>query len=189
MHTTTVQCASTPAITEEVKATKYNYLGYSSVDVQLRINDEKPFKELWKATIGRAAFAPDAVEFIRKLQTTPNCSLRLAVPTANRRKLISTSVTYLTATQGLHFNVVLGQDNLPVRRRRSLHYCFAQSFCRNPRRQRNNIAGRRLRERGSEWFRIFGTSTPRIWVGGVCCDNGRQLFRGDSWLSAERVSQ
>ena len=23
----------------------------------------------------------------------------------------------------------------------------------------------------------------------VYCDNGRQLFRGDSWLSAERVSQ
>ena len=49
-------------------STKYNYLGSRSVDVQLRINDEKPFKELWKASIdGRAAFASDAVEFIRML--------------------------------------------------------------------------------------------------------------------------
>jgi hypothetical protein len=24
---------------------------------------------------------------------------------------------------------------------------------------------------------------------GVSCDNGRQLFRGDTWLSAERVSE
>jgi hypothetical protein len=31
-------------------------------------NDEKPFKEVWKASInGRAAFAPDAVAFINAL--------------------------------------------------------------------------------------------------------------------------
>jgi hypothetical protein len=55
-------------ITEAAFSTRYNYLGSRSVDVTLRINDEKPFKELWKAsTDGRAAFASDAVEFIRML--------------------------------------------------------------------------------------------------------------------------
>jgi len=54
--------------TEAAFSTKYNYLGYKTVDVELRINDEKQFKEVWKASInGRAAFAPDAVEFIRML--------------------------------------------------------------------------------------------------------------------------
>jgi hypothetical protein len=55
-------------ITEAVFSTRYNYLGSRSVDVQLRINDEKPFKEAWKASIdGRAAFAANAVAFIRML--------------------------------------------------------------------------------------------------------------------------
>ena len=54
--------------TEVAFSTKYNYLGSRSVDVTLRINDEKPFKEVWKASIdGRAAFASNAVEFIRML--------------------------------------------------------------------------------------------------------------------------
>jgi hypothetical protein len=54
--------------TEAAFSTRYNYLGSRSVDVTLRINDEKPFKELWKASIdGRAAFASDAVEFILML--------------------------------------------------------------------------------------------------------------------------
>jgi hypothetical protein len=54
--------------TEAAFSTKYNWLGSKSVDVTLRVNDEKPFKEIWKASIdGRAAFAPDAVEFIRML--------------------------------------------------------------------------------------------------------------------------
>ena len=48
--------------------TRYNYLGSRSVDVTLRMNDEKPFKGVWKASIdGRAAFASDPVEFIRML--------------------------------------------------------------------------------------------------------------------------
>jgi hypothetical protein len=38
------------------------------VDVQLRINDEKPFEEVWKASMnGRAAFASNAVAFIQSL--------------------------------------------------------------------------------------------------------------------------
>jgi hypothetical protein len=54
--------------TEAAFSTKYNWHGSKSVDVALRINDEKPFKKLWKASIdGRAAFASDAVEFIRML--------------------------------------------------------------------------------------------------------------------------
>ena len=54
--------------TEAAFSTRYNYLGSRSVDVTLRINDKKPFKEVWKASIdGRAAFASDAVEFIRML--------------------------------------------------------------------------------------------------------------------------
>jgi hypothetical protein len=55
-------------ITEAAFSTKYNYLGSRSVDVTLRINDDKPFKQVWKASMdGRAAFASDAVEFIRML--------------------------------------------------------------------------------------------------------------------------
>jgi hypothetical protein len=50
--------------TEAAFSTKYNYLGSRSVDVQLRIDDEKPFREVWKASVdGRAAFASNAVEF------------------------------------------------------------------------------------------------------------------------------
>ena len=44
--------------TEAAFSTLYNYLGYKSVDVELRINDQKPIKEIWKASMnGRAAFA------------------------------------------------------------------------------------------------------------------------------------
>jgi hypothetical protein len=54
--------------TEAAFSTRYNYLGSRSVDVTLRINDETPFKEVWKASIdGHAAFASDAMEFIRML--------------------------------------------------------------------------------------------------------------------------
>jgi hypothetical protein len=50
-------------------STRYNYLGSRSVDVTLRINDDKPFKQAWKASIdGRAAFASDVAEFIRMLR-------------------------------------------------------------------------------------------------------------------------
>ena len=54
--------------TEAAFSTQYNYLGYKSVDVQLRINDQNPTKEIWKASMnGRAAFAPDAIAFIQSL--------------------------------------------------------------------------------------------------------------------------
>ena len=64
-------------ITEAAFSTKYNWLGSRTVDVTLRINDGKPFKELWKASIdGRAAFAPNAVEFIRVLPDNAKLFIR-----------------------------------------------------------------------------------------------------------------
>jgi type VI secretion system VasI family protein len=54
--------------TEAAFSTKYNWLGSRSVDVTLHINEERTFKQTWRASIdGRAAFAPNAVEFIRML--------------------------------------------------------------------------------------------------------------------------
>ena len=58
--------------TEAAFSTKYNYLGSRSVDVTLRINNEKPFKEVWKASIdGRAAFARNAEDLFVCCQTMP----------------------------------------------------------------------------------------------------------------------
>jgi hypothetical protein len=65
--------------TEAAFSTKYNYLGSRSVDVQLRINDQKPIKEVWKTSInGRAAFAPDAVAFINALPDNGKLLIRTA---------------------------------------------------------------------------------------------------------------
>jgi hypothetical protein len=45
--------------TEAAFSTKYNYLGSRTVDVTLRINDDKSFKQVWKASIdGRAMAGP-----------------------------------------------------------------------------------------------------------------------------------
>jgi hypothetical protein len=64
-------------ITEAAFSTKYNYLGYSSVDVQLRINDQSPIKEVWKASMnGRAAFAPDAIAFMLSLPDNGKVTIR-----------------------------------------------------------------------------------------------------------------
>jgi hypothetical protein len=63
--------------TEAAFSTQYNYLGYKSVDVQLRINDQSPTKEVWKASMnGRAAFAPDAVAFIQSLPDNGKLSIK-----------------------------------------------------------------------------------------------------------------
>jgi hypothetical protein len=63
--------------TEAAFSTQYNYLGYKSVDVQLRINDQNPTKEVWKASMnGRAAFAPDAVAFIQSLPDNGKLSIK-----------------------------------------------------------------------------------------------------------------
>ena len=67
--------------TEAAFSTKYNYLGSRTVDVQLRINDKNPIKEVWKASIdGRAAFAPDAVAFIQSLPDNAKLSIRTTRP-------------------------------------------------------------------------------------------------------------
>ena len=64
-------------ITEAAFSTRYNYLGSRTVDVQLRINDQSPIKEVWKASMdGRAAFAPDAVAFIQSLPDNGKLSIR-----------------------------------------------------------------------------------------------------------------
>ncbi len=65
-------------ITEAAFSTKYNYLGSRSVDVQLRINDQTPIKEVWKASMnGRAAFAPDAVAFMQSLPDNGKVTIRI----------------------------------------------------------------------------------------------------------------
>jgi hypothetical protein len=67
--------------TEAAFSTQYNYLGYKSVDVQLRVNDQNPFKEVWKASInGRAAFAPDAVALIHGRRDPRQHSRRWGLP-------------------------------------------------------------------------------------------------------------
>jgi hypothetical protein len=64
-------------LTEAAFSTQYNYLGYKSIDVELRINDQKPIKEVWKASMnGRAAFAPDAIAFIQSLPENGKLSIK-----------------------------------------------------------------------------------------------------------------
>lgn len=64
-------------ITEAAFSTNYNYLGYKTIDVQVRINDQSPIKEVWKASMnGRAAFAPDAVAFIQSLPDDAKLSIK-----------------------------------------------------------------------------------------------------------------
>jgi hypothetical protein len=73
--------------TEAAFSTQYNYLGYKSVDVQLRINDRSPIKEVWKASVnGRAAFAPDAVAFIRSLPDNGKLSIKTTRSTDGKVK-------------------------------------------------------------------------------------------------------
>src|SRR6202158_489515 len=74
-------------ITEAAFSTKYNYLGYKSVDVQLQINDQNPIKEVWKAsTNGRAAFAPDAIAFIQSLPDNGKLSIKTTRSTDGKVK-------------------------------------------------------------------------------------------------------
>jgi hypothetical protein len=49
-------------------STVHTYLGDGSVTVRFRINSENPIKQVWRSSIdGRAAFAPNAEDFIRVL--------------------------------------------------------------------------------------------------------------------------
>jgi hypothetical protein len=73
--------------TEAAFSTQYNYLGSRSVDVQLRINDQNPTKEVWKASMnGRAAFAPDAVAFIQSLPDNGKLSIKTTRSTDGKVK-------------------------------------------------------------------------------------------------------
>ena len=73
--------------TEAAFSTQYNYLGYSSVDVELRINDQTPTEEVWKASMnGRAAFAPDAVAFIESLLDNGTLSIKTTRSTDGKVK-------------------------------------------------------------------------------------------------------
>ena len=74
-------------ITEAAFSTQFNYLGYKSVDVELRINDQNPIKEVWKASMnGRAAFAPDAVAFIQSLPDNGKLSIKTTRSTDGKVK-------------------------------------------------------------------------------------------------------
>ena len=74
-------------ITEAAFSTQYNYLGYKTVDVELRINDQNPIKEVWKASMnGRAAFAPDAIAFIGSLPDNGNLSIKTTRSTDGKVK-------------------------------------------------------------------------------------------------------
>jgi hypothetical protein len=54
--------------TEAAFSTKNTYLGDQSVTVRYRINSENPIKEIWRPSMdGRAAFAPNPIDFIRTL--------------------------------------------------------------------------------------------------------------------------
>jgi len=54
--------------TEAAFSTKDTYLGDQSVTVRYRINSENPIKEVWRSSMdGRAAFAPNPMDFIRAL--------------------------------------------------------------------------------------------------------------------------
>ena len=73
--------------TEAAFSTQYNYLGYKSVDVQLRINDQNPVNEVWKASMnGRAAFAPDGIAFIESLPDNGNLSIKMTRSTDGKVK-------------------------------------------------------------------------------------------------------
>ena len=73
--------------TEAAFSTQYNYLGYKSVDVELRINDQNPIKEIWKASMnGRAAFAPDAMAFIQSLPDNGKLSIKTTRSTDGKIK-------------------------------------------------------------------------------------------------------
>ena len=74
-------------ITEAAFSTQYNYLGYKTVDVELRINDQNPIKEVWKASMnGRAAFAPDAIAFMGSLPDNGNLSIKTTRSTDGKVK-------------------------------------------------------------------------------------------------------
>jgi hypothetical protein len=73
--------------TEAAFSTQYNYLGWKAVDVELRIDDRTPVKEVWNSSMnGRAAFAPDPVAFIRSLPDNGKLSIKTTRSTDSKVK-------------------------------------------------------------------------------------------------------
>ena len=74
-------------VTEAAYSTRANYLGYKSVDVELRIDDQSPIKQVWNASMnGRAAFAPDAIAFIQSLPDNGKLSIKTTRSTDGKVK-------------------------------------------------------------------------------------------------------
>ena len=74
-------------ITEAVFSTQYNYLGSKTVEVEFRINDENPVKELWTASVnGHAAFARNPVAFIQSLPDNAKLSIKTTRSTDRKVK-------------------------------------------------------------------------------------------------------
>jgi hypothetical protein len=65
--------------TEAAFSTVETYLGDQSVTVRYRINSENPVKEVWRSSMdGRAAFAPNPMDFIRALPDSGRVFIRAA---------------------------------------------------------------------------------------------------------------
>ena len=63
--------------TEAAFSTKSTNLGDKPVTVRFRINSEDPIKEIWRPSVdGRAAFAPNPVDFIRARNQTREIKAR-----------------------------------------------------------------------------------------------------------------
>jgi type VI secretion system VasI family protein len=74
-------------ITEAAYSTNVNWLGYKNVDVELRINEQSPIKQVWNASMnGRAAFSPDAIAFIQSLPDNAKLSIKTTRSTDGRVK-------------------------------------------------------------------------------------------------------
>jgi type VI secretion system VasI family protein len=73
--------------TEAAYSTNVNWLGYQKVDVEFRVNDQSPIKQVWNASMnGRAAFAPDAIAFIQSLPDNAKLSIKTTRSTDGRVK-------------------------------------------------------------------------------------------------------
>jgi hypothetical protein len=63
--------------TEVAFSTKDIELGDGSVTIRYRINSESPIREIWRSSVdGRAAFAPNPVDFMRSLPDSGRVFIR-----------------------------------------------------------------------------------------------------------------
>src|SRR5262249_20254991 len=95
--------------TEAAFSTQCNYLGYKSVDVQLRINDHKATKEVWNASVnGRAVFAPDPVAFMKSLPDNGSLSIITTRRTDGKVKKASSSLVLYPRSESKLREPVIG---------------------------------------------------------------------------------